>query len=130
MLQNTEDTRTSLVKADALPQFKRDLNDKTKDRLRMQTVSWLLENRKDIVNKITENQQIIISWLDYVGYIDQAEFDKLLMGCNIKYEKNLFERLFWLLDLNGNGVIEQREILIGLDMFKEYSFEEKLNVFF
>jgi len=38
----------------------------------------------------------------------------------------LFQRLFWLFDLNGDGGVEPREAIAALELFKDHSFEEKL----
>ena len=62
-----------------------------------------------------------------IRYIDKIEFDHLLTTIGIKNDRTLNDRLFWLFDLNGNGVIESTEILIAIDMFKEHSIEEKIN---
>lgn len=134
MLMNNEDSRAALRDGGKGGEFvqaqKMDVSERARDKIRVQMVSWLLENRKDAVNKLTENQQIIIAWIDYVGYIDKNEFEDLLEACGIRYDQSLHERLFWLFDLNGNGVIEQKEILLALELFKEHSLDEKVKMFF
>lgn len=135
MLMNNEDSRVALKDSNGkggefVQAQKMDVSERARDKIRVQMVSWLLENKKDAINKLTENQQIIIAWIDYVGYIDKNEFEELLDACGIRYDQSLHERLFWLFDLNGNGVIEQKEILLALELFKEHSLDEKVKMFF
>jgi len=72
----------------------------------------------------------MIAWIVYLTYIDRNEFSELISALGIGYDANLFERLFRLFDLNDNGVIDQKEILATLELFKEHSFEEKVIMFF
>ncbi len=49
-----------------------------------------------------------------------------MIAVGVKQNPNLYTRLFWLFDMNGDGIIDQRELLVVLEWFKENSFEEKL----
>lgn len=86
MLQNTEDTRAALSKktSDFVQAAKVDVSEKARDKIRIQMISWLLENKKghtflsfpnsnnnngeslEAINLINENKQIILSWINYV----------------------------------------------------------------
>lgn len=48
MLQNTEDTRAALSKkgGDFVQAAKVDVSEKARDKIRIQMISWLLENKK------------------------------------------------------------------------------------
>jgi hypothetical protein len=48
----------------------------------------------------------------------------------IKRDRNLLNRLFWLFDLNSDDVIDHSEIQYSINLFKEYTLEEKVNTFF
>jgi len=41
-------------------------SEKKNDALRKSVISWLLEHRKDVVEKINDNHQVIISWIVYL----------------------------------------------------------------
>ncbi len=41
-------------------------SEKKNDSLRKSVISWLLEHRKDVVEKINDNHQVIISWIVYL----------------------------------------------------------------
>jgi len=58
--------------------------------------------------------------------LNKTEFDELLIAVGINQNPNLYARLFWLFDMNGDGVIDQKELLTVLEWFKENSFEERL----
>jgi len=49
-----------------------------------------------------------------------------LTAIGIQYDANLYDKLFRLFDMNDNGVVDQKEVLAALDLFKEHSFEEKV----
>jgi len=105
-------------------------SEKKNDTLRKSVISWLLEHQKEDVDKINGNHQAIISWIVYLQSLNKTEFDELLRAVGINQNSNLFARLFWLFDMNGDGVIDQKELLTVLEWFKENSFEERLKMFF
>jgi len=49
-----------------------------------------------------------------------------MIAVGVKQNPNLYTRLFWLFDMNGDGIIDQKELLVVLEWFKENSFEERL----
>lgn len=48
----------------------------------------------------------------------------------IKKDTNLLNRLFWLFDIDSDGKIDFNEIMYSLNLFKEYTLEEKVEIFF
>ena len=48
-----------------------------------------------------------------------------MIGFN-KEDKNLKERLYWIFDLNDSGDIDSHEIRYCINLFREYSLEEKV----
>jgi Ca2+-binding EF-hand superfamily protein len=133
MLVNTSDQRLPSIhknKSEFIQADKVDVSEKTKEKLRMQMVNWLIENKKDEITKISENHAVIIGWIDYFGYVDRNEFEEILEAMGIKFDLVLFQRLFWLFDVNGDGGVDQREAIAALELFRDHSFEEKLKMFF
>ena len=43
---------------------------------------------------------------------------------------DLSERLFYVFDEDQSGTIDYKELIVGLEVFKEDSIEEKMKVFF
>jgi hypothetical protein len=48
----------------------------------------------------------------------------------VKYKKNLYDKLFWLFDMNNSGVITEKEFIIINNLFKGHTVEEKVKIFF
>ena len=45
----------------------------------------------------------------------------------IKRDSNLISRLFWLFDLNGDGDIDHFEFTYSINLFKDYTLEDRVN---
>jgi len=45
-------------------------------------------------------------------------------------DKQLIDKLFWIYDEDASGKISHKEMAIALEMLKNNTFEEKLDVFF
>jgi len=84
---------------------------------------------KAYLYKLIDNQLTIIQWLDYMGYMDNSEFDFLLQSLDIKFNSNLFERLFWLFDWLEDGVIDPQEVIKIINMIRDHNLFEKVNYF-
>lgn len=132
ILQNNEEARAYLSRKnqDFIYTGKGEHTEKGKDKLRLQVVKWFKENKKDIIQAMNEQQETILNWVQYVGYVQRNEFDIIMNGIGLKKDRNLISRLFWLFDLNGDGIIEYNELQYSINLFKESTLEEKLNVFF
>ena len=62
-----------------------------------------------------------------LGEINKPEFELILNMIGIdKDDKNLKERLYWVFDLNENGSIDSKEVAYCINLFREYSLEEKV----
>lgn len=72
-----------------------DFSKKAKDRIRIQTIGWLKNNKKEAISLLNESKHIIMNWINYVGYIDKSEFDHLMNSIGIKNDRTLNDRLFW-----------------------------------
>ena len=49
-----------------------------------------------------------------------------LTSIGIKYSQALFDDLFWLYDLNGDGVIDYKEFCLVNSLFRGRSVKEKV----
>jgi len=67
---------------------------------------------------------------NYKGSINIQQFQDIMTSLGIGIDQTLIDRLFWVFDEDGNGYIEAREVMVGLEMFRSSSFQEKLEVFF
>ena len=63
-------------------------------------------------------------------YFNKPEFEAAIKSIGIKYDKVLYDKLFWLFDMNNNGVINEKEFIIINNLFKGHSVEEKVKIFF
>jgi len=107
-----------------------DISTKAREKIRVEFVNWLMQNKKEVVQKINESHQLMLSWVVYLNYINRHEFDELLVAIGIPHDANLYDKIFRLFDINDNGVVDQKEVMAALDLFKEHSFEEKVRIFF
>jgi len=53
-------------------------------------VNWLMENKKEEINKINDQHSLLIAWIDYYGYVDRTEFEEVLEALGLKYDPILF----------------------------------------
>lgn len=44
-------------------------------------------------------------------------------------DENLADKLFYIFDDDGNGTVDYKELIMGIEMFKSTSVEDKLKVF-
>jgi len=80
MLLNTKDQRLPNLnkkQSEFIQAEKVDVSEKAKEKIRMQMVNWLIDNKKgnlinseqiywlEEVNKINDNHGLIIAWIDY-----------------------------------------------------------------
>ena len=62
--------------------------------------------------------------------LNREEFGRLLEKVGLGEDQMLIDKLFWVFDEDGSGNIGHKELAIGLEMLKDNTFEEKLDVFF
>jgi Ca2+-binding EF-hand superfamily protein len=62
--------------------------------------------------------------------LNREEFGRLMEKVGLGEDKMLIDKLFWVFDEDGSGNIGHKELGIGLEMLKDNTFEEKLDVFF
>lgn len=62
--------------------------------------------------------------------LNREEFGRLMEKVGLGEDKMLIDKLFWVFDEDGSGNIGHKELGIGLEMLKDNTFEDKLDVFF
>lgn len=49
-----------------------------------------------------------------------------MIGVGLGTDNNLADKLFYVLDEDSSGTVDYKELIIGLEVFKEDSIEEKI----
>lgn len=62
--------------------------------------------------------------------LNREEFGRLLEKVGLGEDQMLIDKLFWVFDEDGSGNIGHKELAIGLEMLKDNTFQDKLEVFF
>ena len=106
------------------------LPNSTRSKLKLKTIHWLISNYREEVDRLLDNCRLLIQSTNYRGHISHQNFEDIMGSLGLGVDKILVDRLFWVFDEDGDGKIEPREIMVGLEMFRETSFKEKLEVFF
>jgi len=93
-----------------------------------------MENEKPMIErlinfnrKLKKNNKIMNS--ENKGY-SRNEFYNLMKLNGISSNSDLINKLFWIFDENGDDNLKIKELALGLELFTESPFEEKLRVFF
>lgn len=53
-----------------------------------------------------------------------------MIGVGLGTDANLSDKLFYVLDEDSSGTVDYKELIIGLEVFKEDSIEEKIKGIF
>jgi Ca2+-binding EF-hand superfamily protein len=110
--------------------FNKSLPNSTRSKLKLKTIHWLISNYREEVDKLLQNCPQLIHNTNYQGHISHQKFEDFMTSIGARVDKFVIDRLFWVFDENGDGKIEPREIMVALELFRETSFKEKLEVFF
>lgn len=100
------------------------------NKLRLRTVAYLLENNTSLVHKFKLNYKILNKWIGYVGYLSKNEFEYAISSIGVPYDKKLYDKLFWLFDINKDGIVDAKEFGVINNLFISHSLEEKVTAFF
>lgn len=60
----------------------------------------------------------------------KADLEVVLKSIGVKYSKKLYDKLFWLFDMNNDGKIDLREYTLISNLFKKNTVEERCKLFF
>jgi Ca2+-binding EF-hand superfamily protein len=102
----------------------------SKTKLKWKTIKWLIENKKENLDKLSNNRQILEKFNqikeDSQKGLNKKEFGDLMISNGITKDRDIINKLFWVFDEDGSGDIEYKELAFGLEMFRESSLESKL----
>ena len=100
------------------------------NKLRLRTIQFLVETNEQVIHNLKLNYKILANWLNYVGYLSRSEFESALKSIGIGYDRKLYDKLFWLFDMNNDGIIDEKEFILINNLFKGHTVEEKVKIFF
>jgi Ca2+-binding EF-hand superfamily protein len=61
--------------------------------------------------------------------MNREEFGELLSFVGLGADPNLADKLFYIFDEDSSGTVDYKELIIGLEVFKEDSIEDKMKGF-
>jgi len=103
----------------------------SKLKLKWKTIKWLTENKKENLEKLMKNQDILLKFSQGATEgLNKKEFADLMISNQVTKDQDLINKLFWVFDEDGSGDIEYKELACGLEMFRDSNTEQKLKVFF
>ena len=94
---------------------------------RMKLVKDLLQNHSELIHKLKLHSRIVNNWITYVGFLNKEEFLAAFKTIGVKIDDKLFNSIFWLYDLNGDGKIDDKEFWIVNSLFRGRSLADKIN---
>ncbi len=106
-------------------------------KLKCRMINWLRENKRDLIERLLEKQfqKQLLSFSqkklkEFHTGLTIEDFSSLLKNNNITKDPELIQKLFWVLDEDGDNDLTYKEILIGIEIFHDNSPEEKVKTFF
>jgi len=106
-------------------------------KLKCRMINWLRDNKRDLIERLLEkqfqNQLLSFSQKKLKEFhtgLSIEDFSSLLKNNNITKDPELIQKLFWVLDEDGDNDLTYKEILIGMEIFHDNSPEEKVKTFF
>ena len=61
--------------------------------------------------------------------MNRKDFGELLSYVGLGADENLADKLFYIFDEDNSGDVDYKELIIGLETFKENTMDDKLKVF-
>ena len=106
-------------------------------KLKCRMINWLRENKRDLIERLLEKQfqKQLLSFSqkklkEFNTGLSIEDFSSLLRNNNITKDPELIQKLFWVLDEDGDNDLTYKEILIGIEIFHDNTPEEKVKTFF
>ena len=106
-------------------------------KLKCRMINWLRENKRDLIERLLEKQfqKQLLSFSqkklkEFNTGLSIEDFSSLLKNNNITKDPELIQKLFWVLDEDGDNDLTYKEILIGIEIFHDNTPEEKVKTFF
>ena len=116
---------------------KKQLTQASRLKLKCKMIKWFMDNKKDLLSRLLdpELKEQILKFtkkksreFDYGLTIE--DFSTLMQNNLITNDPELIQKLFWILDENGDNNLKYDEIVSGIEMFRDTSPEEKIKIFF
>mmetsp|Transcript_30744 Transcript_30744/g.27955 ORF Transcript_30744/g.27955 Transcript_30744/m.27955 type:complete len:121 (+) Transcript_30744:337-699(+) len=107
------------------PNFKTKVSRKARFKIKWKTIQWLMDYKKDAIETLVRKYDDIIEKYkkDRNKTITKIEFHHLMGSIGLGGEKTVVDKLFYVLDDDGSGDIDYRELIMGLELFHESPFE-------
>jgi Ca2+-binding EF-hand superfamily protein len=107
----------------------------SKLKMKWKTIKWLVDNRKDVLDRLMDFQGSILSLSDkksreFNRGLNIQEFTTIMKNNGITNDPDLIKKLFWVFDEDGDNDLKYKEIAFGIEMFRDSSVEDKLKAFF
>ncbi|KAM3135325.1 hypothetical protein pb186bvf_012623 [Paramecium bursaria] len=100
-------------------------------KMKWKTIQWLMSNKKEAIHQLFTNYGLMIKYAkNKKEGMDKNDFQELLSYVGLGTDPHLTEKLFYIFDEDGSGTVDYKELIIGLEVFKEDSIEDKMKVFF
>ncbi|EGR29033.1 hypothetical protein IMG5_165020 [Ichthyophthirius multifiliis] len=113
-----------------LENFKKKIPTKSKFKMKWKTIQQLLQNKQDVLKQLFSNYQTILRHArSKSDGMNRQEFGDLLTLVGLGADINLGDKLFYIFDEDNSQTVDYKELIVGLEMFKENSIENKLIVF-
>jgi Ca2+-binding EF-hand superfamily protein len=106
-------------------------------KLKCRMINWFRENKKDLIERLLDKQfqKQLLSFSqkklkEFNTGLTIEDFSSLLKNNKITKDPELIQKLFWVLDEDGDNDLSYKEILIGMEIFHDNTPEEKVKTFF
>jgi len=115
----------------AIPDFKSKVSKKSRFKIKWKTIQWLMDYKQEAIYRLCSNYDFLIKFINERGTsLTKEDFYELMSYIGLGAEKPVVEKLFFVLDEDSSGDIDYRELITGLEYFKDTGVDEKLRVFF
>jgi len=115
----------------AIPDFKSKVSKKSRFKIKWKTIQWLMDYKQEAIYRLCSNYDFLIKFINERGTsLTKEDFYELMSYIGLGAEKPVVEKLFFVLDEDSSGDIDYRELITGLEYFKDTGVDEKLKVFF
>eukprot|EP00825_Cyclidium_porcatum_P047053 TRINITY_DN7552_c0_g1_i1.p1 TRINITY_DN7552_c0_g1~~TRINITY_DN7552_c0_g1_i1.p1 ORF type:complete len:433 (-),score=83.37 TRINITY_DN7552_c0_g1_i1:31-1329(-) len=110
-----------------LNNFKKKIPAKSKFKMKWKIIQWLINNKKDAIKQIFTNYNLMMKFAKgKKGGMNRQEFGELLSYVGLGADENFADKLFYIFDEDNSQSVDYKELIIGLETFKESSIDEKL----
>lgn len=103
---------------------------KQRNSLKLRTIRWLLSYHKEEIDRLLASPKALLKHASVCGQLTHSQMLRIMQSLGLEPDRAFLERLFWVFDENGNGLIEPKEVMLGLEAFRTTSAQDKLELFF